>query len=129
MTNPRLRVVEGATTGRQIALDEDFVVGRAESGMGALGGDTEISRRHARFRRAEGGQIVVEDLSSTNGTLVNGQRIGGPRVLAPGDRITVGRTTLEYEGGGGAPAQPAQAAAPAQAAPPAQAAAPAPVAA
>src|SRR3954453_10080270 len=104
MTIPPLRVVEGATAGRQIALDEDFVVGRGESGMGTLGGDTEISRRHARFRRAEGGRIVVEDLGSTNGTVVNGERIAGPRVLAPGDRITLGRTTLEYEGGGGAAA-------------------------
>jgi hypothetical protein len=112
MPDPRLRVVEGATAGRQIALDEDFVVGRGESGMGALGGDTEISRRHARFRRAQGGQILVEDLNSTNGTLVNGQRIAAPRVLSPGDRITLGRTTLEYEGGGGAPAV-APAAAPA----------------
>src|SRR3954447_13604087 len=98
--------------------------------MGTLGGDTEISRRHARFRRAPDGRIVVEDLNSTNGTLVNGQRIAGPRVLAPGDRITVGRTTLEYEGGGAPapPAQPAQAAPPAPAAPPARAAPPAPVA-
>src|SRR3954452_17576979 len=111
MPSPRLRVVEGATAGRQIAIDEDFGVGRAESGLGALGGDTEISRRQARFRRAQGGQVVVEDLNSTNGTLVNGERIAGPRVLAPGDRITVGRTTLEYEGG----EQPVEAAPPAPA--------------
>jgi hypothetical protein len=124
MPNSLLRVVGGATAGRQIALDDDFVVGRGESGMGNLGGDTEISRQHARFRRLEGGQVMVEDLNSTNGTVVNGQRISGPRVLSNGDQITLGQTTLQFEGGG----QPA-AAAPAAAAAPVAAAAAAPAAA
>jgi hypothetical protein len=39
--------------------------------------------------------LTVEDLGSTNGTYVNGSRIGGPRVLEPGDRVEVGGTTLE----------------------------------
>jgi hypothetical protein len=91
-------VVGGPTTGRQITLDEDFVIGRGESGMGNLGGDSEISRRHARFRELTTGEILVEDLGSTNGTHVNGQRISAPVVLSPGDRVTVGRTTLQLEG-------------------------------
>jgi hypothetical protein len=113
MANGVLRVVGGPTAGRQISLDEDFVVGRGESGMGNLGGDSEISRRHARFRALDTGQTLVEDLGSTNGTIVNGQRIAGPYVLSPGDQIRLGRTTLQLEGG----AQPA-AAAPAPAAAP-----------
>jgi hypothetical protein len=116
-----LRVVGGPTTGRQISLDDDFVIGRSETGMGNLGGDTEISRRHARFRQLDGGQILVEDLGSTNGTLVNGQRISGPHVLSPGDQITLGKTTLQLEGAAPAAAAPAPT--------PAPAAAPAPVAA
>ncbi|MEA2409534.1 MAG: hypothetical protein QOC77_95 [Thermoleophilaceae bacterium] len=124
MPSSLLRVIEGVTAGRQIAMDEDFVVGRGESGMGNLGGDTEISRQHARFRRLDGGQVMVEDLNSTNGTLVNGQRITGPHVLSPGDRITLGRTTLQFEGD----PQPAAAAA-APVAPAAARVAPAPAAA
>jgi hypothetical protein len=100
-----LRVVGGQTAGRQIALDEDFTVGRGESGLGNLGSDPEISRMHARFRTLDNGQILVEDLGSTNGTIVNGQRITGPYVLSPGDQITLGKTTLQLEGG----AQPAAA--------------------
>jgi hypothetical protein len=115
MGNPLLRVVGGQTAGRQISLDEDFVVGRAESGVGNLGSDTEISRQHARFRILDTGQVLVEDLGSTNGTIVNGQRINAPYVLSPGDQIRLGMTTLQLEGGG-APV-PAQAAAPAAAAP------------
>src|SRR3954451_14323479 len=93
-----LRVVGGPASGRQISLHEDFVVGRGESGLGNLGSDTEISRRHARFRPLETGQVVVEDLGSTNGTLVNGQRITAARALLPGDRVTLGQTTLQFEG-------------------------------
>ncbi len=38
---------------------------------------------------------MVEDLGSTNGTLVNEERISEPRTLAPGDTIKVGTTTLQ----------------------------------
>jgi hypothetical protein len=104
VARPLLRVVAGPTAGRQITLDEDFVVGRGESGLGNLGGDTEISRRHAQFRWLDDGRIMIEDLGSTNGTHVNGRRISGPHVLGPGDRITLGRTTFELESDGAAPA-------------------------
>ncbi len=51
-----------------------------------------VSRRHARFRR-RGAQIVVDDIGSTNGTLVNGAAIAAPRRLAPGDVVAVGLAT------------------------------------
>ena len=88
MAQGLLKVVGGQTAGRQIALDEEFVVGRGESGMGNLGNDTEISRRHARFYPLNTGEILVEDLGSTNGTIVNGQRISAPHILKPGDQIS-----------------------------------------
>jgi plastocyanin len=99
-----LRTIAGNAVGREIPLDADFVVGRSETGMDDLGGDLEISRRHARFRRANQGQVILEDLGSTNGTLVNGGRIGGPHLLSHGDRITLGRTVLEYDAGERRPA-------------------------
>jgi plastocyanin len=94
-----LRTIVGNSLGREIPLDADVVVGRSETGMDDLGGDTEISRRHARFRRTEQGQVIVEDLGSTNGTLVNGRRIGGPQLLSQGDQITLGKTVLQYDAG------------------------------
>ena len=51
-----------------------------------------VSRRHAAVRRY-GNQIVVEDLGSRNGTLVNGQPTTGPRRLSVGDVIQVGPGT------------------------------------
>jgi hypothetical protein len=112
MAGETLRVLNGAGAGGQIPLNGEFVVGRSEGGMGNLAGDTEISRRHARFQFTQSGQVLIEDLGSTNGTHVNGQRLEGPRVLAPGDQITLGKTILQFD------AQPA-AAPPAPPVPPA----------
>jgi hypothetical protein len=51
--------------------------------------DAEISRRHARLT-FQGGKYVLEDLGSTNGTFVNGQRLAGPRVLKAGEVVSFG---------------------------------------
>lgn len=59
--------------------------------------DPEVSRHHLRFTRGGGG-FTLEDLGSTNGTFINGQRMTGTRVLRPGDMIGLGETvTLAYE--------------------------------
>ena len=55
-----------------------------------------VSRRHARLW-TEDGLLLVEDLGSTNGTWVNGERVGGARALGPGDRITFDRTDFHVE--------------------------------
>ena len=57
-----------------------------------------VKGRHARFGRAQEGD-VVEDLHSTNGTYVNGDRLVGVRRLAAGDVVTIGQTQLTYRGG------------------------------
>jgi pSer/pThr/pTyr-binding forkhead associated (FHA) protein len=59
-----------------------------------------VSRRHARLW-TENGVLWVEDLGSTNGTWVNGERVEGPRALGPGDRITFDRTDFHVEVRGG----------------------------
>jgi hypothetical protein len=50
---------------------------------------TWVSRRHARLAWTGTGYIV-EDLGSTNGTFVNGERVSGPRALRSGDRLQLG---------------------------------------
>lgn len=89
-----LEVVRGNALGAEIEVQGDFLIGRHVSGAGTLGADLEISRHHARISRAPDGHYVIEDLASTNGTFVNGTRIGGPQTLADGDRIELGDTTL-----------------------------------
>ena len=68
-------------------------IGRADT-CDVIMSDPGVSRRHAEVRR-EGDEWVFVDLGSTNGTEVNGKRTNRHR-LTPGDRITVGETTLEF---------------------------------
>lgn len=55
--------------------------------------DDYASGEHARCRTYEG-DWYIEDLGSTNGTLVNGVKIRGPYRLEKGDRVMIGRTVL-----------------------------------
>ncbi len=54
--------------------------------------DSEVSRLHAQVIVTTGGagELVVEDLGSTNGTRLNGVRLSGKRACGPGDRIGLG---------------------------------------
>jgi putative serine protease PepD len=56
--------------------------------------DPQVSRRHALLWE-DGGRYHVRDERSTNGTLVNGERITGTRELRPGDRLRIGSSVFE----------------------------------
>jgi Protein of unknown function (DUF3662)/FHA domain len=58
--------------------------------------DVGISRRHAEIRPGRGGW-TIEDLGSTNGVIVNGQRAQGAQPLHPGDRVELGSTEIVFE--------------------------------
>jgi pSer/pThr/pTyr-binding forkhead associated (FHA) protein len=53
-----------------------------------------ISRLHCRLTADKSDQLVVEDLGSTNGTMVNGRKVDRV-VLRAGDRLTVGRVEFQ----------------------------------
>jgi len=69
------------------------VIGRGDQANLRLP-DVGISRRHARLDY-DGTQVVLTDLGSTNGTMVNGQRVSAV-ALNPGDMIQLGTTTLTF---------------------------------
>lgn len=91
----RLVVVEGNAAGFSVAVEDRLVIGRQSEGPGCLAGDLELSRHHAEISREATGDYIVQDLASTNGTFVNGERLDSPAVLQRGDKIGVGATTLE----------------------------------
>jgi FHA domain len=90
----RLEVVAGKAAGFTIVVDDRLVIGRHSEGPGRLANDPELSRHHAQILREPGGIYKIEDLASTNGTIVNGTRLDAASVLASGDSIEVGGTTL-----------------------------------
>jgi pSer/pThr/pTyr-binding forkhead associated (FHA) protein len=55
-----------------------------------------VSRLHCRLTATPSGELVVEDLRSTNGTFVNGQRVTA-QPLSAGDRLRVGRVELTVQ--------------------------------
>src|SRR5215212_8623813 len=79
----------GPTPGAAYTLEGDQITIGRDSTNGIAINDAEISRRHARLT-FQGGKYILEDLGSTNGTFVNGQRLAGPRVLKPGEVVSFG---------------------------------------
>ncbi|KAB1934552.1 DUF2662 domain-containing protein [Micromonospora sp. ALFpr18c] len=88
--NVRLVSGDGRTYPLQMG---STVIGRGDQANLRLP-DVGISRRHARLD-FDGGQVVLTDLGSTNGTMVNGQRVSAV-ALNPGDMVQLGTTTLTF---------------------------------
>ncbi len=81
--------------GAAYALPENSqaLVGRS-SDMDISLDDTFVSAKHALFEVDDAG-LWIEDLRSTNGTLVNGRSIHEPVLLAVGDRVAIGETVFQ----------------------------------
>jgi FHA domain len=82
-----------------LALDwtgeqSELVLGRS-SRCDVVVSDLTVSRRHARLFFRDG-KWLLQDLASTNGTLVNGRRVGRCE-LRPGDRLLVGEARLRVD--------------------------------
>jgi uncharacterized protein YraI len=87
----------GPTIGQVYTMVGDtLTIGRAQDNDVVLD-DPQVSRHHARVLH-RGDQISVEDLGSTNGTLVNGRRITGPHILQPTETIAIGSSVFSVEG-------------------------------
>jgi pSer/pThr/pTyr-binding forkhead associated (FHA) protein len=87
---PTSRALTVQTADQRHTFHKEFTVGR----QGTLAiSDDFASGHHARFRVAHG-LWFVEDLSSTNGTWLNGRRFYAPQRLKKGDKIKIGRTVI-----------------------------------
>ena len=87
-----LVVMAGSNMGEMYKLDKvQLVIGRGDkAGLRLV--DDGISRDHARIVR-EAGQLILEDLGSTNGTYCNGERVTR-QALSEGDKILLGSATI-----------------------------------
>lgn len=90
---PFLTALTGDLIRRVFELEaSDTVVGLAP-GCGIFVDEDSVSRRHAVLRTSPDGEVSVEDLGSTNGTYVNGDRVG-QAALADGDRLLFGSSVV-----------------------------------
>ena len=85
----------GLKKGKTVEVSAPTIVGRDHGSGLELGEDEFASAQHARIEPRSDG-VWVEDLGSTNGTFVNGERITADR-LVPGDVLRVGETELRLE--------------------------------
>jgi diguanylate cyclase (GGDEF)-like protein len=86
-------VLAGPATGVLAAMKGDtLVIGRGTECDLSVD-DTGLSRRHVQLSRRKG-EVVIEDLGSRNGTLVDGELLSGPRVVHDGARVKIGRDTV-----------------------------------
>ncbi len=93
----RLIVRRGPQPNQTFDLNKDIVTLGRDITNDIVINDPEVSRHHLRFTRGADG-YNMEDLGSTNGTFIGGQRLSGVRTLNRGDLIGLGETvTLVYE--------------------------------
>jgi hypothetical protein len=87
----------GLASGESFGVGPGLVIGRAP-GCEVRIDDSYASSRHARLYDRDG-HVYVEDMNSTNGTYVNGARVGAQQLLREGDRVRIGDTELRFEHG------------------------------
>jgi hypothetical protein len=93
-----LRFISGKYQGGEfpIAADKQILIGRS-SDLDMVLVEDMVSRKHARIAM-QADQIWIEDLGSTNGTFVNGEKIKRAR-LKEGDRVLIGTSILKLIAG------------------------------
>jgi hypothetical protein len=92
----RIEPKDGSAHDVKLAIDNWAVLGRGTNVDLRLADDC-ISRRHARIAvipSHQGTQLMLGDLGSANGTLLNGEGIAADRPLSPGDRLDLGNTRI-----------------------------------
>src|SRR2546423_15471152 len=91
-----LVVLQGSESdiGTHVLLDRPITLGRDPKVELPLQ-DDGISRKHCRVRFVED-HYLLEDLDSTNGTLVNGELVAAPQRLRAGDRIYLGACVIKF---------------------------------
>jgi predicted component of type VI protein secretion system len=85
--------------GAEHAVESGTTIGR--EGCDITIADPDVSRRHAAVQIVSG-ELSIEDLGSTNGTLVNGEAITARRSLREGDEVQIGSTVWRLRAPAGA---------------------------
>src|SRR5215468_4750284 len=90
-----LRFISGKYQGGEFPLrmNREIIIGRS-SDLDMVLVEDMVSRRHAKISSTES-EVYIQDMGSTNGTFVNGEKTAGRHKLAEGDRILVGTSIIK----------------------------------
>ncbi|MHC4840810.1 MAG: FHA domain-containing protein [Planctomycetota bacterium] len=98
--SPALAAMVHVFNGQEIKvypmLGVEYIIGRVKSCHIQVTDDSSISRQHARIYR-QGVVFLVEDLGSSNGTLLNGKEVSRPTELRVGDEVEVGSQKFRFK--------------------------------
>ncbi len=92
--NARVIVIEGEMANNEFQLRKETTIGRANTNTIVLK-DSKVSRQHAVIRQT-GNEFIVIDLNSSNGVIVNHERVK-EHVLTDGDQFTIGDHTFQFK--------------------------------
>lgn len=95
-THPMVDASLVCSDGRIMSVHDGLLLGRVV-GSDFVIDDVKCSRRHARLC-VQGSVVEIEDLGSSNGTLLNGKQVQR-RVLRDGDKIQIGKTVIVFREG------------------------------
>jgi pSer/pThr/pTyr-binding forkhead associated (FHA) protein len=91
-------IEQAPSEGAEHAVESGWTIGREGCDISVT--DSDVSRKHAEVEIVAG-ELSIQDLGSTNGTYVNGERIDQPRRLSSGDEIRMGSTVWLLRGPAG----------------------------
>lgn len=93
---PEFSLLLGRRLMRALDIDQPTILVGRNPEADILIDNPSISRNHAVFRR-EGDAWLVEDLASSNGTFLNGDKIGSPQPVKAGDEIGLGKFSIVFD--------------------------------
>lgn len=91
-----LKVIGGPNNGAEFYMQasSNYLIGTDPNTCDIVFHDTSVSRQHARVTISDEETLVIEDLKSRNGIIVDGKRIEGREVLQPNLVVTLGTTSF-----------------------------------
>ncbi len=94
-SQPQMTIIAGnENVGKSYAIDGTITIGRSHTNRIILK-DSKVSRQHAEIK-LRGAESILIDLNSSNGTLVNGQKVH-EHILSPNDEVQIGDYILQYQ--------------------------------
>jgi type III secretion system YscD/HrpQ family protein len=91
-----LKVIGGPNNGAEFSMQpgNSYVIGTDPNSCDIVFHDTSVSRQHARISVTKDEQLYIEDLSSRNGTLLDGESLKAKKLLPPNIVVTLGTTSF-----------------------------------